>query len=227
MVTINGQVILEQEKKDKRSKWANTGCKKTFIPIKQLPPRGVESSEPQIDYIQLIGCGPSHLCAFAHAVPSAGKVLHTSSSPKPFPNPSRIDPVVPSLVSPSPLPLTSPLRVELFVFIDASTPCTQLHHMTHHNMFWWLLLCMSAGPNGDWCKRGLGTVGLCIQRLIRDLVHSGCSIRPYGGYLQVSIKRRSEKRNLAHPSQHMISPSSLILSFSGKLYFYPPGRLSK
>ena len=71
-------------------------CKKTFIPITHFLHRGVESSQPQlVDYLQLKYCGLSHLWALAYAVPSAGKVPHTTSHTETSPHPSRTNPGLP------------------------------------------------------------------------------------------------------------------------------------
>ena len=70
--------------------------KKTFIPITHFLHRGVESSQPQlVDYLQLKHCGLSHLWALAYAVPSAGKVSHTTFHTETSPHPSRTNPGLP------------------------------------------------------------------------------------------------------------------------------------
>lgn len=57
-------------------------CKKTFVPITWLLLGGGESSHPQIRWLHSTNLlSSSHLYAFAHAVPSAGGILRTTSSP--------------------------------------------------------------------------------------------------------------------------------------------------
>lgn len=155
MMTIRYKVIWEKEKKDKEKQISkHRSARKPLFqqhsfprpppPTPPNPQRSRKSTSPEswLNSVKLLWFSPC-LC-FAHAVPSLGNALHSTSGPKTPTDPSRTSPGLPS---PWPL-IIIPAPVGLFVFVDADTPCTQLHHDT----LWYILMvaCMYVCPAKWW-----------------------------------------------------------------------------